>query len=208
MKPNSNAIADQAIKEIINESGLVVCKEIPSDLEIDFKKEYVYRFIADEDGKTYFVGGCNITKKTFNDCFINLADVFKAIIKKIGVVKIENGIPVFVTKKYFKEISDVHTYGRGSNKQLIIYVGNPKENCLKIFSHDGETKVETINFAYNLIKILFDGDLTYVDLGMVKYTNMGVSISACFNRNNVNNSFDNLFRGLLFEDILALSKEK
>lgn len=151
---------------------LVICNSIPSSknvLSTDFRVGEVYRHIP--DGKYHFVNRYKFPKVLFDKHFTKLSVIFPVYIEQIGLVK--NG--KFVSKRKFKEISHIEVYGYGKTKKLIVFIGKFRENLFKLYPYT-TNQSDALNWAYNVMSEIYNGDVNAVDSGNVKWTNKGIPI--------------------------------
>lgn len=164
---------------------LVVCKNNKPFEELEtteFRVGQIYRHMPITDnGKTeHLVYGIVMSDKTFKQCFDDYAKVIQDRVKKLVFIK-NDKMP---TKKEFKEYADVHvysgrTYEGKPTKNIAVYVGHPKMNCFQIFPIE-TSKAKAINFAYEVIKELLNGNDSSIDAGRVNWICTGIPISFSF----------------------------
>ena len=170
---------------------LVVCKntEPLENLETtEFKVGKIYRYLEIEDNneKQYMVFGITMLEKTFKECFDLYAPIIVDRVKQTAFIetKFLNRQRFIdykpVTKKKFKEdIADVHYYGRGKRRAIVVYVGEPRKSMFAILSNE-TTKKGALKFAYDVMLELYKGNIDYIDRGFVKWTNRGMPVVYSF----------------------------
>lgn len=77
----------------------------------------------------------------------------------------------------FKYLCDIHTYGKGSRKLYIFFVGHPKENMFAFYPPT-VNKVESLKIAYDyyLDTVLTEMKQEYLDKN-VMWGNKGIPLS-------------------------------
>lgn len=159
---------------------LVVCtntEKLPMIQTTEFRKGGVYRHMEITEAKRtdHMVYGVIFSEKTFNECFKVYAPIIQERAKKLFYV---NDKPI--TKKAFKELADVHQYGKLTTGVKVVYIGGSKENCFAIRPNQTDTKNEALNFAYDVMIDLCNGEVLNIDLGRVRWLNTGYPISMSY----------------------------
>lgn len=157
---------------------LVVCtniEKLPNVETAEFEVGKIYRHVVITDGEIiqHMVYGVIFFDKVFKECFKDYAEIIKERARKIFY---ENGKPI--TKKNFREnYADVHQYGKRTSGFKAVYVGHPKINCFAIRPFETYTKAKSINFAYDVMVELCEGNVSSIDANRVRWLNTGYPIS-------------------------------
>jgi len=94
-------------------------------------------------------------------------------IKDLGLID-ENGKPISFNK--FKQLVDIHQYGRGKNKLFILFIGKPKENLLAMYpSTDIQLNMLKESYDFLLDTIMTDDKKIYMAED-VQWGNCGIPI--------------------------------
>lgn len=95
-------------------------------------------------------------------------------IKDLGLMDETSKVITFAK---FKKLIDIHQYGKGQRKLFILYVGNPKENCLAFYPPT-DTRPEMLKIAYEYLVDTVTTELKqeYMD-GNVVWGNCGYPLS-------------------------------
>lgn len=134
----------------------------------EFKPYKMYRISFDEDRKGCLVYGEWMSLKDFNANFELYIPFLHEKLKAIDMLK--DCKPV--TFKAFKEMIDIHDYGRGVSKLKIMYMGHPKENCFAFYPERNPNTIALKECYENYVAII-NGDWRPLDNGDVVWGNSG-----------------------------------
>jgi hypothetical protein len=162
----------------MNKTDLVILK---GSNELKFKTDTLYpntyyRCIKlEENGVVqYLVYGINMDDEFFKEHFEFAYDRIMRDWEQIGLVK--NGKPI--TKKDFKELANVHTYGKQNQNLRIMFFGHPKEGMYGFYPTVSENKAKQLDRLYSwYLLILTNGNMNYFDQNNIQFGNKGIPLS-------------------------------
>lgn len=139
----------------------------------DFNPHKAYRFI--KNGKWNLVNGEPLSDKVFNTLFEFVLDRAKRHFELLGLTK--NGNPISKTK--FKELADIHQYGRGKEMLNVIYF-NGFHNDKIIYGFyplcKGDSKAICLTNAHQMYLQFLNGDSDDFDCEDIQFGNTGIPI--------------------------------
>ncbi len=160
----------------MNKTNLVVLR---SDKALEFESDTLYpntyyRSIqmVENDQEEYVVYGISFRKAWFEANFEFAYDRIMRDWEKIGLLK--NG--KLVSKKGFKELANVHLFGKQTNNLRIIFFGLPKECMYGFYPEVRENQAKQLVSIYQWCKNVIEGDMSYFDMENIQFGNQGFPI--------------------------------
>lgn len=133
-----------------------------------------YRSIEVSENAIIVNGFC-IPKQDFDEYFEYAYDKVMRDWEAIGLVV--NGKAI--TKKKFKELADVHTYGKQTNNNRIIFFStHPKECLYGFYPIYGENKARQLDAMYMWYLQVLDGYMGYIDQESIQFGNCGIPLNS------------------------------
>ena len=154
----------------MDKTSMVILKGTESGLVYEPNKFYRHCLDVDYDFP-HMIYGASITKEAFNEYFEYAHERIMRDWTKMNLVV--DGKPV--TKKEFKELADVHTYGSGRKNLKIIFFGATKDCRYGFYPMQG-SKAANLNEAYNMYLDTINGNMEYIDDKDIQFGNTGIPI--------------------------------
>lgn len=160
----------------MNKTSLVVLR---GDKVLEFQTYTMYpnRYyrclqVSENDNAEYMVYGIVFDKATFEATFEYAYDRILRDWERIGLIKGGK----LITKTAFKELANVHTYGKQSNNLRIIFFGSPKECMYGFYPIYSENKAKQLEAIYEWCKQIMGGYMGYFDQENVQFGRNGVPL--------------------------------
>ena len=161
----------------MDRENLVVLK---GDKELVFKTDTMYPNkyyrclkVAENDNVQYLVYGIVFDQKGFDENFEFAYDRIMRDWETIGLTKSGK----LVNKTTFRELANVHTYGKQSNNLRIIFFGLPKDCMYGFYPIYNENKAKQLNAMYSWCEQVIGGYMGYFDQDCIQFGKYGIPIS-------------------------------
>jgi hypothetical protein len=171
-----NSKSKRNLKHIIMDKNSLVILRGSKELKIDeevFTPLTFYRSIAVTENATIVNGFCIPNQEIERDFELAYDKVIRDW-ELIGLVV--GGKPI--TKKKFKELADVHVYGRQTNNNRIAFFNtHPKECLYGFYPMYNENKAKQLDSLYVLYLETVNGNMSYIDQEYIQFGNCGIPLS-------------------------------
>lgn len=149
-------------------------KELILGSETLYPNKYYRCLKATEmDADSYFVDGNNMTHSFFEKYFEFAYDRIMRDWETIGLTKGGK----LVNKTTFRELANVHTYGKQSNNLRIIFFGLPKDCMYGFYPIYNENKAKQLNAMYSWCEQVIGGYMGYFDQDCIQFGKYGIPIN-------------------------------
>lgn len=167
----------------MNKENLVVLR---GDKALEFETEAMYpnRYYrclkaTENDSTQYCIYGIIFDQAGFDKNFEYAYDRIMRDWELIGLIKGGK----LIGKTAFKELANVHTYGKQSNNLRIIFFGFPKECMYGFYPIYNENKSKQLDAMYLLCNVVIGGEMRWFDNENIQFGNCGIPLSYCNLRN-------------------------
>jgi hypothetical protein len=150
-----------------------------SDKALEFETDTMYpnRYyrclkVIENDREEYIVYGIKFDKAGFENAFEFAYDRIMRDWERIGLIK--NG--KLVSKKGFKELANVHLFGKQTNNLRIIFFGLPKECMYGFYPKYRENQAKQLITIYQWCENVIEGNMEYFDFEYIQFGNQGFPI--------------------------------
>lgn len=130
--------------------------------------------VAEENGiKQYYIYGIVFDEKNFNKYFEFTYDIVMRNWIKIGLLP-ESKKPI--TKKLFKEMGDIHKYGKARRALKVIYFMNSRECAYGFYPMQG-SNVNVLKECYQMYIDTINGNMIHVNDRDIRFGNCGLPLN-------------------------------
>lgn len=160
----------------MDKNSLVVLKGNKA-LEFEGEAMYPNRYYRclkaiENDREEYVVYGIRFNKETFEATFEFAYDRVMRDWERIGLTKGGK----LIGKTAFKELANVHQYGKQTNNLRIITFGFPNECMYGFYPIYSENKAKQLDAMYKWCIQIIDGYMGYFDQECIHFGNAGIPI--------------------------------
>ena len=161
----------------MNKTSLVVLR---GDKVLEFQTDTMYPNkyyrclrVSENDNAEYMVYGIVFDKATFEATFEYAYDRIMRDWERIGLIKGGK----LIGKTAFKELANVHLYGKQTNNLRIIFFGFPKECMYGFYPMFRESKAKQLDTMYVWCNVVIEGEMRWFDNENIQFGNCGIPLS-------------------------------